>query len=341
MTGHDDDTAKVGPEALIRRIFDWIDTTAILAAAEVGLADHLAAGPRSAKEVAAELGADEEAIGRLLRDLTGTGVIATVGPDLFTLGLLGEFLRSDVHGSVRAPYRMVGGAVGRGLLGGHASLTGGTPAFEEIFGAPIFEYLNAHPQEGTIFNASMVDMGTSLGTPAVHAYDFSGVRTLVDVGGGRGQLALEVLRTHPELEGIVFDLPAVIQETQAEIERAGLAGRCRAVSGDFFESVPAGGDCYAMRWIIHGWGDQQAATILGCCREAIDPNGRLLLFEIVMPEGDEPHLAKSLDWVMLSCVTGKERTQDEYAALLERSGFRLTRVVPSPTPMSVVEAVPV
>ena len=133
----------------------------------------------------------------------------------------------------------------------------------------------------------------------------------------------------------------MISETVAEIEQAGLAERCQGIAGDFFKSVPAGGDCYVLRWIIHDWDDERAGTILRCCRDAIDPAGRLLLFEVVMPEGDGPHVSRTLDWVMLACVSGQERTEAEYAALLERAGFRLTRVVPSPTPMSVVEAVPV
>jgi len=120
-----------------------------------------------------------------------------------------------------------------------------------------------------------------------------------------------------------------------------LADRCRAVAGDFFESVPAGADCYALRLVIHDWNDQEAETILRHCRGGITGDGRLLIFEIVLPESDAPHPAKGMDWVMLSCVTGQERTEAEYAALLERAGFRLTRVVPSPTPMSVVPAVPV
>jgi hypothetical protein len=329
-----------GQQPLMERMFAWCETTAVMAAAEIGLADLLAGGPRTAGELAAELGADERATGRLLRDLTGTGVVATAGPGRFTLTSMGEFLRSDVPGSVRALYRMVAGPLARGLIEGDASVWKGTTAFEEVMGSPFFDYLGEHPEDGSIFNGAMVDFGETLGTPPVQTYDFSGVRRLVDVGGGRGQLAIEVLRSHPEMEGVVYDAPAVIAEAQADIEKAGLAGRCQALGGDFFESVPSA-DCYALRWIIHDWNDERAGKILGCCREAIEPDGRLLLVEVVMPEGDDPHPAKVLDWVMLACISGQERTEAEYAALLERSGFRLTRVVPSPSPMSVVEAVPV
>lgn len=344
MSDADRPAPPAGPAALIERIFAWCDTTAIMAAAEAGLFDRLTTEPRTAAEVAGDLGFDagEDAVDRLLRSLTATGLVVTAGPGRYALGAGGALLRSDEPGSVRSLYRMVGGPLGRGLVGGHLVLRNGAPtAFEQVNGAPPFDYLYAHPEEGGVFNAAMVDFGVTLGTPPIHAYDFSGLRRLVDVGGGHGQLAMEVLHRYPQIEATVFDAPEVVAQTAVEIERAGLAGRCQAMGGDFFKSVPAGGDCYVLRWIIHDWNDERAGTILRCCREAIDPDGRLLLFEVVVPDVDGPHVARTLDWVMLACVSGRERTEAEYAALLAGAGFRLTRVVPSPTPMSVVEAVPV
>lgn len=327
--------------ALTEMLFGWMNTTAIMAAAEFGLPDTLAAGTRTAAELADELGADEARLGRFLRTLTAAGVVVRAGDGRFALGPLGEPLRSDVAGSLRNVYRMIRGPIGQAMLSGHTGVgKGAPPAFETIFGMPGFEYLAQNPEYSRVLNAAMAEFGAAMGTPAIGAYDFSGVRTLVDVGGGRGQLAAEVLRRYPDMEGVVFDQPHVVEEAEAAIKEAGLSPRCRAVGGDFFTSVPAGGDCYAMRWIIHDWDDERAGTILRCCREAIDPAGRLLLFEMVMPEEDGPHPAKLLDYIMLSVITGQERTETEYAALLAANGFRLTRVVPSPTPMSVVEAVP-
>jgi hypothetical protein len=324
---------------LMGRMFSWIDTTAIMAAAELGIADHLTAdAPRSPKEIAAALGLDEAATRRLLRILSSPGITREQGNDRFLLGPAGGALRSE-PGSLRSVFRMFGGTTGSSLLQGLLAVQTGRPAFDAIHGVPAFEYLAAHPDESAVFNAAMADAGAAFGTPAIHAYDFSGVRRLVDVGGGRGQLALEVLRTNPGVEGVVYDSPHVVTETEGDIRQAGLTDRCRAVGGDFFTSVPEG-DCIAMRWIIHDWGDEEALTILRNCRAAIDPGGRLLLFEVVMPDGDEPHLAKSLDWVMLVMATGEERTEAAYRDLLARAGFRLTQVVPSPTPMSIIEAVP-
>lgn len=325
---------------LMSRMFSWIETTAIMAAAHLGIADHLTTGsPRSPKEVAAGMDLDEAATRRLLRTLSASGITSDQGNDRFLLGPAGGALRSE-PGSLRSVFRMFGGTVASPLLQGRLAVQTGTPAFDTIHGVPAFEYLASHPDESAVFNASMADAGAALGTPAIHTYAFTGVRRLVDVGGGRGQLTLEALRTTPGLEGVVFDSPHVITETEAAIRQAGLADRCQAVGGDFFTSVPAG-DCIAMRWIIHDWGDEEALTILRNCRAAIDPDGRLLLFEVIMPDGDEPHLAKSLDWVMLVMATGQERTEAAYRDLLGRAGFRLTRVVPSPTPMSIIEAVPV
>lgn len=333
------DAPGAGAQALFEMMIGFINACAVMAAAELGLPDRLAGGPRTAGEVADEIGAQEPAVGRLLRDLTGTGVIISTGHGRFALGPLGEYLRSDVPGSQRAFYRMVSGAAGQGMLGGHASVWKGTPAFETMFGMPFFDYMGQNPEYATVFNQAMVDYGAGVTNPAIAAYDFSGVRTVVDVGGGHGQLVCEVLRSHPGTQGVVVDLPHVVQETLVEIERAGLTGRCQAVAGDFFKSVPAG-DCYTLRWIVHDWDDERSVTILTRCREAIDPAGRLLLFELVMPEGDEPHMAKAYDYAMMSLLSGRERTEAEYAALLQRAGFRLNRVVTSPSPMSIVEALP-
>jgi len=328
-------------QEMVGRLIGWLDMCVVMAGAELGVADHLTEEvPRRAKDVAGELGLDEPATERLLRSLTATGVTSVRPDGSFTLGPAGPLLRSDVPGSLRAPLRMFAGPIGRAAFEGSLAVRSGRPAFNEIFGAPGFDYMAGHPEDSAVFNQAMVEFGMAMGGPAVAAYDFSWARTLVDVGGGRGGLTMQALGANPGLSGVVFDQPGVIGETHAEIERAGLADRCRAEGGSFFEAVPPG-DCIVMRWILHDWNDDECGTILRCCREAIDPGGRLLVFETVMPDSDGPHFAKSLDWVMLACLSGKERTEAGYADLLARSGFRLERVIPSPTPMSVIEAVPV
>lgn len=324
---------------LVGRLLEWIDTTAVMAAAQIGVADVLAGGPLTPAEAAAALSVDEGALARLLRVLTGTGVVASEAGGRFGLGPDGHLLRSDVPGSLRPLLRTMGGKIGRSIFEAQHTVRTGTPAFDHLYGSPPFTYLAGHPGEAAVFNASMAAFGEAFATPAVDAYDFTGVGELVDVGGGHGQLTFEILRRHPGLQAVIYDSPATAAEALPKIEAAGLAGRCRAVGGDFFTEVPPG-DCYTLRWVIHDWDDDRAAAILACCRRAVRPAGRLLLFEVVMPEGDAPHPAKSLDYMMLATLTGRERTAPEHAALLARSGWRLQRVIASASPMSVVEAVP-
>ena len=278
-----------GPKPLFERIFAFMETTAMMAAAKVGVPDALAAGPRTAADVAADLALDEKAVDRLLRNLTGTGVIESTGRGRYRLGPLGEFLRSDVPGSARAFYQFFGGPFGQGMLGGEAALTDkGVNGFDRILGLPIFDYMAAHPDDGAVFNRAMVDIGETVGTPPIHAYDFSGLSHIVDVGGGLGQLAREVLRINPGMKGIVYDRTEVIGSTQLAIERDGLADRCQAVAGDFFESVPAGADCYALRLVIHDWDDEKATTILRRCREAMTGTGDCCSSSLSCPTPTSP-----------------------------------------------------
>lgn len=329
-------------ESLLGRIFSWFDTTAIMAAADIGLPDALGSEPRTADEVATTLAVDAATIARLLRILTGTGVVTTLADGRFALTPQGQLLRSDVPGSIQALFRLSVGPLGAGLIAGRSALqkTANT-AFEEVHGVSVYDYLSEHPEQSSIFNNSMVNFGVAMGGPPIDAYDFTGLRKLIDVGGGHGQLVTAILDRNPVAEGVVFDTPDVIAEATVTIAHAGLATRCQCIAGDFFTSVPAGGDCYLLRSVIHNWDDAQARTILTRCREAIDSAGRLLLFEIVMPDSDDPHPAKTFDWVMMTCVGGRERTEAEYAALLSGAGFRLLRTIHSESPMSVLEAVPV
>jgi cyclopropane fatty-acyl-phospholipid synthase-like methyltransferase len=210
---------------------------------------------------------------------------------------------------------------------------------ESAHGLPARSYLVANPEAGSVFNSAMVGFAGVVGTPCLDVYDFAPVQHLVDIGGGVGQLAREVARRHPHLRATIFDQPQVVAEAEEAVRADGLAERCRAEGGDFFTAVPAG-DCYTLRWIIHDWNDAESVAILRACRAAIAPTGRLLLFEVVRPATDGPHLARTLDWIMLTGITGKERTVDEYAALLDAAGFRVERVIPSASPMSIIEAFP-
>ena len=313
-------------------------STALSLAAELGIADLLANGPRSAEELAQTTSTHPRSLHRVLRLLSSVGVFTEVQPGRFGLTPLGECLRTGVPGSMRSWLRMVGLKVWFHTYGDALhSLRTGEPAFARSVGAEFFEYLASHPAEREIFNAAMSDFGQGVAGAVVEGYDFSAVDTVVDVGGGNGSFISAILRANPRMTGILFDLPLVAESARTSLADAGLAKRCDIAGGDFFTSIPAGGDAYVLRWIIHDWDHSRALTILRNCRDAMKRTGRLLLVETVIPAGDDPHPGKLVDFVMLTALGGQERTAEEYAQLLDEAGFLLKRIVPTASPMSVIE----
>jgi hypothetical protein len=316
-------------------------STALSLAAELGIADLLADGPRSGEELAQATSTHPRSLYRILRLLSSVGVFTEARPGRFALTPLGECLRSTVPGSMRSWLRMVGLKVWfHTYAEALHSLRTGEPAFARSVGMEFFDYLATHPQEGEIFNAAMSDFGRGVAAAVVQEYDFSGVDKAVDVGGGNGSLISAILQANPRMTGILFDQPHVAEGAHKSIADAGLAKRCEIVAGDFFSSVPAGGDAYILRWIIHDWDNDRALTILRNCRAAMKGTARLLLVETVIPPGDEAHPGKLVDFVMLIALGGQERTADEYTQLLDEAGFRLNRIVSTASPMSVLEGMP-
>jgi SAM-dependent methyltransferase len=220
------------------------------------------------------------------------------------------------------------------------SLRTGEPGLAEAFGMDLFSYLRANPEHGACFNEAMVGMYGALGPAVVEAYDFSRFGSVVDLGGGTGRLLATILQTNERLRGALFELPETASEARRFLQGSGLAARCDVIDGDFFHSVPSGYDAYLLAHVLHDWSDEQALKILGNCRQAIAPEGKLLIIETVLPEGDAPHHAKLMDLLMLTVTGGAERTADEFARLLTAADFRLTRIVPTSTHQGVIEAVP-
>jgi len=204
-----------------------------------------------------------------------------------------------------------------------------------------YDYLAKHPQEASYFNEAMIGFHGGEPPAVAAAYDFSSFETVVDVGGGTGNLLAAILERHTRTRGILADLPHVVREAPAVIEPRDLKDRVTIESIDFFKSVPSGGDAYLLSHVIHNWAEDQCLTILGNCRKAMKSNARLLIIEMVLPAGDTPHPGKLLDIAMLVMPGGQERTEDEYGTLLKKADFRLTRVVPTESAVSVLEAVPV
>ena len=334
---------EVPPAArLMEMIFSPIPAQALSVAAKLGVADLLTDQAKSADELAPALGVKARPLYRLLRALASIGVFVEDASGRFHLTPLAEPLRSDAADSVRSFAIYFGADWHRRVYSelGYSVQTG-QPAFEKIYGKPFFDYLAENPEPAKDFNDAMTSSSASDSAAVVNAYDFTGINRLVDVGGGHGALLAAILANNPQMNGVLFDAPSVVAGAGDIIAAHGVSQRCEVVGGDFFASVPTGGDAYIMRHIIHDWDDERALTILKNCHQAMTENGRLLVVEIVITEGNTPSLGKFLDLAMLVLVNSFERTAAEYSTLFAQAGFKLTRIVPTPSPHSVIEAVPV
>lgn len=328
-------------DALLRMMGGYHASQALHVAATLGLADLLDAGPLTVQELAQATATDAPALGRLLRALASVGVFAEAD-GRFTLTPLADYLRASVPGSLRAWAMNLGqpsvwNTWGRFL----DSVRTGQPAFPSLYGTSAWEYREAHPEANAIFNQAMTDLSVGEVNAIVESYDFSSAGTLVDVGGGEGALLAAILAANSPMRGILFDQPHVVATAAAVLDQAGLAGRCEVVTGSFFDAVPAGGDAYILKSILHDWDDASASRILRSCRAAIADTGRLCVVDRVIRPGNDPDPAKYLDLVMLVMLGGRERTADEFGRLFAEAGFCLTRIVPTSSGLSVVEGTPV
>jgi hypothetical protein len=318
-------------------------TRAMYVFAELGIADLLIDGSRTAEDLASTAGTQTASLYRLLRTMAGLGFLAEDENRRFSLTPLGDTLRSDAPGHARSMVRLIAGPLGWSVLGEflHSVKTGEAGA-ERALGKPIFDYLTTAPQEATWFNEMMIAFHGAEPPAVAAAYDFSGLRTIVDVGGGTGNLLTTILQANPNVRGVLHDVPHVAAQARDLIASRGLSDRCTVSEGSFFETVPEGGDAYMLSHIIHDWDEASCLRILNTCRRAMTPDSRLLVVEMVIPPGNDFHPSKLSDMIMLSFTPGGcERTAEEYAALFAKAGFKLTRVVPTASPVSVVEAAPV
>jgi SAM-dependent methyltransferase len=324
-------------DVLREQIMGFRTTQMIHVAAKLGLADCLAAGPRPAEELAAAVGAEPQALHRLLRALASLGIFAQDEAGDFALTPQAELLRSDVQGSLRDIALMYGEDWLWQAYGNMThSVRTGAPAFTKTHGQPFYGYLHAHPRAAARFNAAMSGFSSHETAAILEAYDFSDARRVVDIGGGHGALLAALLRAHPQLTGAVFDLPSVVAGAATVLSELG--ERVRAVAGDFFDEAPAGADLYVMKSVLHNWDDADAERILTTCRAAMAPDARLLVIERAVPEGNAPAEAKLFDINMLVVAGGCERTELEYRRLFDAAGLVLERVIATRSPMSVIVA---
>jgi hypothetical protein len=327
------------PVRMVQLLAGFQVSQALYCVAELGVSTRLLEGPRTVAELAEAIGAHPPALRRLLRDLAGLGLFTAAGPDTWALTPLGATLAEGTPGSVRdlaltwmdthyAPF-------GRLL----DTVRDGVPAATLHYGRPYFDWLSGDPAQVQRFTGAMADLTAGVKAGAVAGYAVPGGGTIADLGGADGALLHAVLAGDPDPErrAIVFDLPHVIPAARERLAGSGLEDRVDVVAGDFFERVPAA-DAYLLSMILHDWDDEACGVLLRRIAEAASPGARLVSLELVVPPGDAAHLATMIDLTMLGMLTGRERTADELAALLDGAGFTLDRIVPTRTPMSVVEA---
>ena len=328
------------PAPILQMIQGFWVSRAIYVAAELGIADLLRNGSMKTEELAVKAGAHAPSLYRVMRALASVGVFADEGGQGFALTPVGETLRSDVPGSLRL---LAIELLGRNQYSAWEqllySVKTGAIAFDHVFGVSKWQYNAENPREATAFDEAMASFNSMVASAVVTSYDFSSCGTIVDVGGGSGNLLAAILKAYPTLHGVLADLPHVLDGAQTRLRAEGVAERCEVVAADFFKSAPKG-DTYLLKWIIHDWDDQSAETILENCRAAMKPGGRVLLVESMVEPRNGASLAKFMDLAMLVMTGGRERTELEYQVLLGCAGLRITNVIRTGTELSLIEAEP-
>jgi predicted O-methyltransferase YrrM len=330
-----------GQRELARLMDGYLVTQLLYVAAKLGVADVLAGGPRTGAQIAGAVGADADRLTRMLRGLAAEGVLVEDGDGRFALTAIGERMREGVPGSLRGQLLVRGETYWQAAGGLLRAATDGGTAFAHVHGEPFFDHLARHPERAAEFQASMAARAEREAADVVAAYDFGGLRRIVDVGGGSGVLLQAALEANPDLHGVLVDRPEAVQRATERLAATGLAARAQCRVGDFFAAVPTGADAYLLSRVIHDWDDADAREILERCREAMAPGARLLLVEALVPElAVEGPEAIRMDLHMLMLFDASERTDAQYRALLESAGFDLQRVVAtgSPAGLSVLEA---
>ncbi|HEX7288574.1 MAG TPA: methyltransferase [Candidatus Angelobacter sp.] len=330
-------------EHILQLATGYIASISIYIAANLGIADLLAGGPKPVSDLAAATGSHEDRLYRVLRALASVGVFAEVAPRQFALTPAGAALRTGTQDSIHPMALWISDPfhfrVYAELL--HTVKTGEI-TFDHIYGKPVFEYMPQNREESDVFEHAMTWFSNWVVPTVLEAYDFSGVETLLDVAGGRGALIRGILKKYPQMKGMAVDLEHVIEAAKQYPENKALGDRCRFQPADFFAAVPNDADAIIMKSIIHDWDDEPAVKILKNCRKALagKTNAKVLLVEAVLTPGNDPHLGKLLDLEMMAMPGGRERTEQEFRKLLAAAGWSLTRVVPTKSPLCVVEGVP-
>lgn len=331
-------TAPHPAQLIVDLGFGFILSGALAAVTELGVADRLAQGPKSPSLLAEELKVDASSLYRALRLLASAGVFTEDTEGRFGLTPAAELLQSQVPGSLRDAVLMLTQKIFWAPAGELTETirTGETP-FARIFGKPFFDYLASDAAAGATFHRGMSSLSDMENGPIARSYDFSPFHKVVDIGGGHGGFLVEVLQSAPKLRGVLFDHSHVLSESR--IAKAGLSQSCEHATGDFFQAVPSGADVYVLKRILHDWNDEDCVRILRNCRSAMAQGGRVLVIDTVIPPGNAPHGGKVLDVMMMASLPGRERTEADFRKLFAQAGLQLSRIIPTPTAMSITEAI--
>jgi hypothetical protein len=328
------------PAQMMQLITGFWTSCCIYSAAKLNIADHLKDGSKNAAQLAEATHSHAPSLYRVLRALSSVGIFRENEDNRFELTPLGDTLQTDVPGSMKA--------MALAQLGDHFNAWGnlvysvktGNISFDNIEGMSVWKYYDMHPDEGVNFMKAMSGLTGAVIMNVLPVYDFSGFKTIVDVGGGNGTLLMAVLDRAPGATGIVFDEEYVIAETKKLIAKKGYSSRCETAAGSFFDFIPENADAYLMKMVLHDWNDEQCLQILKNCNKAMKPGSKLLVLDSVIPEGNAPHPGKFMDINMLVMTGGRERTEKEFASLFTKSGLKLSRVIHTHSPLfSIIEGI--
>lgn len=320
------------PQAVMLALaFNYFLPCALHVAAELGIADHFADGPKRVDELATATATHPPSLYRLLRMLAGHGIFLEDPSGDFQLTPLAATLQTGVAGSVRDAVRLAGDASWWNAAGHllHTVRTG-EPAFKALNGSEFYEYLAKNPSAALRFNRGMAN-GSSIDNAAIaQCYDFGQFRRIVDVGGGQGGFIGAVLKAYPTVVGVLYDQPHVVREP-AYVTALGVLDRCEIIGGNFFEAVPRGADCYVIKQVLWDWNDEKCVTLLNRCRESMAEKGRVLILEPVLPAQSEPRPIYDWDIMMMALEDSRTRTEQDFHALYQQAGLKVTRIVPTPS----------
>jgi len=324
------------PAQLMKYIVGHLISKPIYVAAELGIADLLADGPKSIEELAQASQSHAPSLYRVMRALASVEIFSEIEKKRFELTPMAEYLKTNAMRSIALLFNSDWSDKAWSHL--LESVKTGNTAFEMAHGMPVTDWLVNNPQAAEVFNEANAIKAAGSHRAIVNAYDFSGIKTLTDVGGGLGALMAEILKANPNIEGTVLDIPSVIQKTREIIKASSLGNRLKAIECNFFKSIPKGSDAYLLSNILHDWPDDKCIQILNNCRKAMNDDSELLVMEMMIPLGNEPSIAKLLDLEMLVTTGGRERTEAEFRELLKTSGFKLTRIIPTNENVYIMEA---